>query len=42
MDDKSLWGDLAACRGAHPELFFPLTESGPGPRAQSWTGRERP
>jgi WhiB family transcriptional regulator, redox-sensing transcriptional regulator len=29
MDDKSLWRDSAACRGADPELFFPLTESGP-------------
>ena len=29
MDDRSLWRDSAACRGADPELFFPLTESGP-------------
>jgi WhiB family transcriptional regulator, redox-sensing transcriptional regulator len=29
MDDKSLWRDLAACRGADAELFFPLTEFGP-------------
>jgi WhiB family redox-sensing transcriptional regulator len=29
MDDESLWRDSAACQGADPELFFPLTESGP-------------
>jgi WhiB family transcriptional regulator, redox-sensing transcriptional regulator len=29
MDDESLWRDSAACRGADPELFFPLTEFGP-------------
>jgi hypothetical protein len=28
MDDESLCRDPAACRGADPELFFPLTESG--------------
>jgi WhiB family redox-sensing transcriptional regulator len=28
MDDKSLWRDSPACRGADPELFLPLTESG--------------
>ena len=28
MDDESLWRDSAACQGADPELFFPLTESG--------------
>ena len=54
MDGRNLWRDSAACRGADPELFFPLTESGPSlvqirqarqvpvPRAQSGTGRERP
>jgi WhiB family transcriptional regulator, redox-sensing transcriptional regulator len=24
------WRDLAACRRANPELFFPVTEAGPG------------
>ena len=28
MDDESLWRDSAACQGADPELFFPLTEYG--------------
>ena len=28
MDDESLWRDSAACQGADPELFFPLSESG--------------
>jgi WhiB family redox-sensing transcriptional regulator len=28
----SRWWDLAACRTADPELFFPVTESGPGVR----------
>jgi WhiB family redox-sensing transcriptional regulator len=30
--DFSRWWDLAACRTADPELFFPVTESGPGVR----------
>ena len=30
--DISRWWDLAACRTADPELFFPVTESGPGVR----------
>jgi WhiB family redox-sensing transcriptional regulator len=38
MDHKSLWRDSAACRGADPELFFPLTESGPSlvPIRHAW------
>jgi WhiB family transcriptional regulator, redox-sensing transcriptional regulator len=28
MDDESLWRDSAGCRGADPELFFPMTEFG--------------
>jgi WhiB family transcriptional regulator, redox-sensing transcriptional regulator len=28
MHDESLWRNSAARRGAAPELFFPLTESG--------------
>ena len=28
MNDESPWRDSAACQGADPELFFPLTESG--------------
>jgi WhiB family redox-sensing transcriptional regulator len=28
--DISRWWDLAACRTSDPELFFPVTESGPG------------
>lgn len=26
------WGDLAACRGEDSELFFPISEVGPGAR----------
>jgi hypothetical protein len=28
MDNESLWRGSAACPGADPELFFPLTEPG--------------
>jgi len=28
-DDSSQWWERAACRGADPELFFPVGEAGP-------------
>jgi WhiB family transcriptional regulator, redox-sensing transcriptional regulator len=29
LDDGTPWEELAACRGADPELFFPVSSTGP-------------
>lgn len=30
--EQFAWSDFAACRGEEPELFFPVSEVGPGAR----------
>lgn len=32
MTEASRWWELAACKDADPELFFPVSETGPGRR----------